>query len=93
MRGLRGSDAKRGVGCSLPRLPRPTSDINSESALANEPINPEAGRRHGFGASGAMRDLVVNLLQLDDVNRFIGERMNGLFTRYDLGSHRDTSDG
>jgi len=40
-----------------------------------------------------MRDLVVNLLQLDDVNRFIGERMNGLFTRYDLGSHRDTSDG
>jgi hypothetical protein len=39
--------------------------------------------------SGAMRDLVANLLQLDDVNRFIGERMSGLFIRYDLGSERD----
>jgi hypothetical protein len=36
-----------------------------------------------------MRDLVANLMQLDDVNRFIGERMTGLFTRYDLGSERD----
>ncbi len=39
--------------------------------------------------SGAMRDLVADLLQLDDVNRLIGERMSGLATRYDLGSERD----
>lgn len=39
--------------------------------------------------SGAMRDLVANLLQLDDVNRFIGERMSGLSARYDLGSEMD----
>jgi 2-polyprenyl-6-methoxyphenol hydroxylase-like FAD-dependent oxidoreductase len=35
--------------------------------------------------AGAMRDIVANLMQLDDVNRFIGEMMSGLFTRYDLG--------
>jgi len=51
MRGLRGSDVK-GASDALPSLSRPTSDINSESALANEAINPEAGRRHGFGVSG-----------------------------------------
>jgi 2-polyprenyl-6-methoxyphenol hydroxylase-like FAD-dependent oxidoreductase len=39
--------------------------------------------------SGAMRDLVANLMQLDDVNRLIGERMTGLSTRYDFGSERD----
>jgi hypothetical protein len=36
--------------------------------------------------AGAMRDLVANLMQLDDVNRFIGGMMSGLSTRYDLGS-------
>lgn len=36
--------------------------------------------------SGAMRDLVAKLLDLDDVNRFIGEMTSGLSTRYDLGS-------
>jgi len=36
--------------------------------------------------AGAMRDLVVNLMQLDDVNRLIGEMMSGLSTRYELGS-------
>ena len=35
--------------------------------------------------SGAMRDLVANLMQLDDVNQFISEIMRGLSTRYDLG--------
>jgi 2-polyprenyl-6-methoxyphenol hydroxylase-like FAD-dependent oxidoreductase len=39
--------------------------------------------------SGAMRDLVAKLMQLDDVNRLIGEMTSGLFTRYDLGSKRD----
>jgi 2-polyprenyl-6-methoxyphenol hydroxylase-like FAD-dependent oxidoreductase len=39
--------------------------------------------------SGAMRDLVANLMQLDDVNRLIGEMTSGLSIRYDLGSERD----
>jgi 2-polyprenyl-6-methoxyphenol hydroxylase-like FAD-dependent oxidoreductase len=39
--------------------------------------------------AGAMRDLVANLMQLDNVNRFIGEMMSGLSTRYDLGSELD----
>jgi len=39
--------------------------------------------------SGAMRDVVANLMQLDDVNRLIGEMMSGLSIRYDLGSERD----
>jgi 2-polyprenyl-6-methoxyphenol hydroxylase-like FAD-dependent oxidoreductase len=39
--------------------------------------------------AGAMRDLVANLMQLDDVNRCIGEMMSGLATRYDLGSQLD----
>ena len=39
--------------------------------------------------SGAMRDLFASLMQVDEVNRIIGERMSGLFTRYDLGSERD----
>ena len=39
--------------------------------------------------AGAMRDLVANLMQFDDVNRAIGEMTSGLSTRYDLGSARD----
>jgi 2-polyprenyl-6-methoxyphenol hydroxylase-like FAD-dependent oxidoreductase len=39
--------------------------------------------------SGAMREVMANLMQLDDVNRLIGEMMSGLSTRYDLGSERD----
>jgi 2-polyprenyl-6-methoxyphenol hydroxylase-like FAD-dependent oxidoreductase len=39
--------------------------------------------------SGAMRDLVANLMQLDDVNRLIGEMTSGLSTRYDFGSALD----
>jgi len=39
--------------------------------------------------ASAMRDLVAKFLQFDDVNRFIGEMMSGLSTRYDLGSERD----
>jgi 2-polyprenyl-6-methoxyphenol hydroxylase-like FAD-dependent oxidoreductase len=39
--------------------------------------------------SGAMRDLVAKLMEFDDVNCFIGEMMNGLSVRYDLGSERD----
>jgi 2-polyprenyl-6-methoxyphenol hydroxylase-like FAD-dependent oxidoreductase len=39
--------------------------------------------------SGAMRDIVASLLNLDDANRFFGEMMSGLSTRYDLGSELD----
>jgi hypothetical protein len=39
--------------------------------------------------AGAMRDLVANLMQFDDVNRLIGEMTSGLSTRYDLGSALD----
>ena len=39
--------------------------------------------------AGAMRDLVANLMGLDDVNRLIGGMMSGLSARYDLGSERD----
>jgi 2-polyprenyl-6-methoxyphenol hydroxylase-like FAD-dependent oxidoreductase len=39
--------------------------------------------------AGAMRDIVANLMQLDNVNRFFGDMMSGLSTRYDLGSELD----
>ena len=39
--------------------------------------------------SGAMRDILADLLTLDDVNRRFGEMMRGLSTRYDLGSDVD----
>ena len=39
--------------------------------------------------AGAMRDIVASLMQFDDVNRFIGEMMSGLSTRYDLDSELD----
>jgi 2-polyprenyl-6-methoxyphenol hydroxylase-like FAD-dependent oxidoreductase len=39
--------------------------------------------------SGAMRDIIANLMQFDAVNRLIGEMMTGLATRYDLESDRD----
>jgi 2-polyprenyl-6-methoxyphenol hydroxylase-like FAD-dependent oxidoreductase len=39
--------------------------------------------------AGAMRDIVANLMQLDDVNRLFGEMMSGLSTHYDLGSELD----
>lgn len=42
--------------------------------------------------AGAMRDLVASLMQLDDVNRRIGELTSGLFTRYDLGSAQGDRD-
>jgi len=39
--------------------------------------------------SSAMRDIVANLMQFDDANRFLGEMMSGLSIRYDLGSTTD----
>ena len=39
--------------------------------------------------SGAMRDILAGLLQIDDVNRRFGEMMRGLAARYDLGSEMD----
>jgi hypothetical protein len=59
----------------------------AESALAN--CLAQIAIMRPDPQSGAMRDLVAKLMQLDDVNRFIGEKMSGLFTRYDLGSDCD----
>ena len=39
--------------------------------------------------AGAMRELVAKLMQLDDVNRLVGEMMSGLSTRYETGSAPD----
>ncbi|MES2164226.1 MAG: FAD-dependent monooxygenase [Pseudomonadota bacterium] len=39
--------------------------------------------------AGAMRELMADLLQFDDVNRLIGAMTSGLATRYDLGSEWD----
>ena len=39
--------------------------------------------------AGAMRDIIAKLMEFDDVNRFLGEMMSGLSTRYELGSERD----
>lgn len=39
--------------------------------------------------SGAMRDMLAHLMLFDDVNRFIGEMMSGLSTRYDFASELD----
>ena len=39
--------------------------------------------------SGAMRDIMAKLLDIDDVNRLVGGMMSGLSTRYDLGSEAD----
>ena len=39
--------------------------------------------------SGAMRELLARLLEIDDVNRLIGEMMGGLSIRYELGSQDD----
>lgn len=39
--------------------------------------------------AGAMRDIVAKLMQFDDANRFIGEMMSGLSTRYELDSEFD----
>ena len=39
--------------------------------------------------AGAMREIVAKLMELDDVNRRIGDMTSGLSTRYDVGSQRD----
>ncbi len=62
---------------------RPVAKAVLENTLAQVAImrpDPQAG---------AMRDVVANLMQLDDVNRLFGEMMSGLSTRYDLGSELD----
>jgi 2-polyprenyl-6-methoxyphenol hydroxylase-like FAD-dependent oxidoreductase len=39
--------------------------------------------------AGAMREIVATLMEFDNVNRFFGDMMSGLSTRYDLGSASD----
>lgn len=36
--------------------------------------------------SGAMRDIMARLMQIDDIGSLMGEMMNGLATRYDLNT-------
>ena len=62
---------------------RPVAEAVLSNTLAQVAImRPDA-------QSGAMRELVARLMQLDDANRLIGETTSGLATRYDLGSDRD----
>lgn len=39
--------------------------------------------------TSAMRDIVADLMKLDEGNRFFGEMMSGITTRYDLGLEDD----
>ena len=62
---------------------RPAAEAVLQNTLAQVAIlrpDPQAG---------AMRDLIAKLMAFDDVNRWIGEAMSGLSTRYELGSARD----
>jgi flavin-dependent dehydrogenase len=59
----------------------------AEAVLAN--TRAQAAIMRPDPQSGAMRDIVANLMEFDDVNRTIGEMMSGLSTRYDLGSELD----
>jgi 2-polyprenyl-6-methoxyphenol hydroxylase-like FAD-dependent oxidoreductase len=59
----------------------------AEAVLAN--TLAQAAIMRPDAQSGAIRDIFANLLQFDDVNRFIGQMTSGLNTRYDFGSGRD----
>ena len=59
----------------------------AESVLAN--TRAQAAIMRPDPQSAALRDLVANLMEFNDVNRFIGDMMTGLSTRYDLGSALD----
>src|ERR1700759_3149651 len=62
---------------------RPVAEAVLANTLAQAAImRPDA-------QAGAMRALVARLMDFDDVNRFIGEAMSGLGTRYELGSDHD----
>ena len=62
---------------------RPVAEAVLANTLAQVAImRPDA-------QSGAMQDLIARLMDLDDVNRLLGEAMNGMSVRYDLGSTRD----
>lgn len=59
----------------------------AESVLAN--TLAQAAIMRPDPQSGAMREIMAKLMEFDDVNRFIGEMMSGLASRYDLGSDED----
>jgi hypothetical protein len=59
----------------------------AEAVLAN--TRAQAAIMRPDPQSGAMREIIAKLMEFDDVNRFLGEMMSGLFTRYDLGSDRE----
>lgn len=63
---------------------RPVAEVVLANTLAQVAIlrpDPQAG---------AMRDLFAHFMQFDNVNRYIGEMMTGLATRYDMQSPLDT---
>jgi 2-polyprenyl-6-methoxyphenol hydroxylase-like FAD-dependent oxidoreductase len=59
----------------------------AEAVLAN--TRAQTAIMRPDSQSGAMRDIMANLLRFDDVNRFVGGMISGLSTRYDLGSKQD----
>jgi 2-polyprenyl-6-methoxyphenol hydroxylase-like FAD-dependent oxidoreductase len=62
---------------------RPVAEAVLANTLAQAAImRPDA-------QSNAMRNVVANLMQFDDVNQFMGEMVSGLSIRYDLGSEKD----
>ena len=61
--------------------------FRSEAVLANTLAQTAIMRPDP--QSSAMRDIVAKFMELDDVNRLIGEMMSGLSIRYDLASERD----
>ena len=64
---------------------RPVAEAVLANTLAQVAIlRPDA-------QSGAMRALFARLMELDDVNRLVGDLMGGFDTRYDVGADHDAA--
>jgi len=59
----------------------------AEAVLAN--TLAQAALMRPDPQSGALRSIVADLMQFDDVSRFFGEMVSGLSGRYDFGSERN----
>ena len=59
----------------------------AEAVLAN--TLAQAALMRPDAQSGAIRDIFARLLQLDDVNRLVGQMTSGFNTRYDFDAARD----
>lgn len=62
---------------------RPVAEAVLENTLAQAAIMRPGAQ------SAAMRNIMARLMEFDDVNRYLGEMMTGLATRYDLGAPHD----